>query len=192
VNEIPNLEPMASYPFAVLPEGVFSCEEAEFHSRFVEAFPESQTRAPICEGFFRLRRKTASLAIAATQWVGGSFVEGKLDPDDVDVVSFVDYDNLNALSTEEQDSVEEVLNGLETTKAIYRAHTFLVPCCPVGHPYYETFERARSSWRNWWGTTREILGPDAIIRPGIRKGFVKLAIGDPALAPTISSDRRHL
>ncbi|HEY7429082.1 MAG TPA: hypothetical protein VH682_32945 [Gemmataceae bacterium] len=186
---IPELQACPDYPFPLLPDGVHLCEEAAFRTHFVERFPESQTRQPICDGFFRLRAEVAGRGIIATQWVDGSFVEGKANPGDVDVVSFCDYDFLNNLDTQGQQIVVECLDGREATKATYQTHTFLVPSCPVGHSYHVVFEEARIYWRNWFGKTREVPDPPGPDRPGRLKGFVQMALGDASLAPVIATER---
>ncbi len=94
---IPELQAHPDYPFALLPDRVYPCDETTFRTHFVDPFPDSQTRRPICDGFFRLRAEAAERGIIATQWVNGSFVEGKPDPADVDVVSFCDMDFVNIL-----------------------------------------------------------------------------------------------
>jgi hypothetical protein len=189
MSKIPDFESKPDYPFGVLPDGVFPCEQATLRERFVEQFPDSQRRTLLCDGFFLLRSEAAKVGIAATQWVDGSFVESKLNPEDVDVVSFVDYDTLNGLPTQSQDRVEELLNGLEATKVDYQCHTFLVPSCPVGHPYHGEFQNIRRFWRNWWGKTRNIRHSTGVELPGYRKGFVEMTLGKATLAPQISPER---
>ena len=92
---LPEFESREPYPYDVLPDGVHFADESMFRGRFVDDFPDSPERAAICAGFFRLRRDALEQGLIATQWVNGSFVETKLDPGDVDVVSFVDYDFLH-------------------------------------------------------------------------------------------------
>jgi hypothetical protein len=189
MTPIPELETWPHYPFALLPDGVHLCDEAAFRAHFVEPFSESQTRGPICEGFFRLRAEATERGIAATQWVDGSFVEGKPDPGDVDVVSFCDYDFLNNLDTLRQQFVIECLNGGEATKMTYQTHTFLVASCPVGHPYYGVFESRRLYWRKWFGRTRDVPNPSGPNLPGRLKGFVQMQLGEGSLAPIIATER---
>lgn len=186
---IPELQAHGGYPFPLLPDGVYPCEEAAFRAHFVEPFGGSQTRQEICDGFFRLRLEAVQHGILATQWVDGSFVEGKLNPGDVDVVSFCDYDFLNNLDTQGQQFVVECLNGKEATKATYRTHTFLIVSCPVSHPHHDVFEAARIYWRNWFGKTRDIPNPPGPDLPGHRKGFVGMALGDASLAPVVATER---
>lgn len=83
---------------AVLPEGIHPCEERDLLVTFVKAFPNSRNRLKILVGFLRLRADFLEHEIYATQWVDGSFVTGKPEPEDVDVVAFVYSGLLDALS----------------------------------------------------------------------------------------------
>lgn len=186
-RHIPEFESKISYPFPVLPDGVYECDETMFQERFVGRFPASTTRQEICAGFLRLRAEVANNGLSATQWVDGSFVEGKPDPVDVDVVSFCDYDSLNQLVADTAQAAVQLLNGRESTKVNYHTHTFLVPSCPPGHAYHSVFEMWRRYWRNWLGRTREIPNPPGPNLPGYRKGFLEMTLG--AAAPAIDSGR---
>jgi len=179
MNAIPDFQVLEGYEYEVLPDGVYSTDEATFYDRFVGQLPESTTREDIYGGFMRLRGESRERGIRATQWIDGSFVESKPDPEDVDVVTFCDYDELNALRDENQRFVAERLAGGEATKMLYKTHTFLVPSCNSDHEYYAVFEHCRAYWRTWFGTART----------GQRKGITEMAIGDPNQAPRISHAR---
>lgn len=186
---IPELQAHADYPFALLPDGVYPCDESAFRVHFVDRFPDSPKREPICADFFRLRAEAAERGIIATQWVNGSFVEGKPDPGDVDVVSFCDMDFVNNLNSEAKQFLVQYLNGREATKATHSTHSFLVVSCSAAHPYYATFEAARVYWRKWFGKTRDVPHPSGPTLPGRLKGFVQMALGDVSLAPIIATER---
>ena len=179
MNPIPGFQVLDGHDYDVLPDGVYSTDEATFYDRFVGQMPESTTREDICRGFMQLRGESRERGILARQWVDGSFVESKPDPEDVDVVTFCDYDELNALRDEDQRFVEERLAAGEATKMPYRTHTFLVPSCNSEHEYYGVFEHYRRYWRTWFGTTRT----------GQRKGIIEMAIGNPNHAPRIGHTR---
>ncbi|MGH7168824.1 MAG: DUF6932 family protein [Gemmataceae bacterium] len=189
MSPIPEFQAHIGYPFTLLPDGVYPCEETAFHAHFVNPFGKSQTHQAIRDGFFRLREEAVERGIVATQWVDGSFVEGKLNPGEVDVVSFCDYDFLNNLDTQGQQFVVEYLNGREATKATYRTHTFLVVSCSVGHPYHAVFETARLYWRNWFGKTRDVPNPPGPDLPGRPKGFVQMTLGEANLTPIVAMER---
>lgn len=186
---IPDLLPQAGYPYPLLPDGVHPCDEEILRIQFVDRFQDSRTRRVIYDGFRLLRQEAVGRGIVATQWVDGSFVEGKPDPGDVDVVSFGDYAFLNGLDTEGQRFVVQSLNGGEATKARYRTHTFLVVSCPPGHPYRPVFDQARAYWRTWFGKTRDIPDPPGPGLTGLVKGFLQMTLGEAGQAPVIPSER---
>jgi hypothetical protein len=99
-DALPEFETLQAYPYPLLPDGVHATDEAHFRAALVERFPGSITRQSICDGYFQFRRDLAAMGILATQWLDGSFVEGKQDPNDIDLVSFVDYDLLNGMTNE--------------------------------------------------------------------------------------------
>ena len=182
---------VSDYPLPVLPDGVHSCTEDELHEHFVEGFTGSPRRQRIFDGFIRLRTEFVRMGIPATQWVDGSFVEGKPEPGDIDVVTYVDYDLLNGLAPDRQTALIELMGGRESTKAAYLTHTFLVPFAKPEHPYFDVYEAARKDWRTWFGRTRNYQVEGAA-RSGVPKGIVQLVTDDagepPAVSPSPSTD----
>jgi uncharacterized protein DUF6932 len=188
-DALPEFETLQTYPHPLLPDGVHATDEAHFRAALVERFPGSNTRQPICDGYFQFRRDVAALGILATQWLDGSFVEGKQDPNDIDLVSFVDYDLLNGMTHEAHAFASTQLIGSEETKEKYLCHCFLVPACREGHPFYPAFEMARAYWRKWFGQTRTSHPDWPESYASHRKGIVAMFLGEPALAPRISEER---
>lgn len=172
-----------------LPDGVYPCDELTLRARFVEPFPSSQTRQANYDGFMPLREDATRHGIVGTQWVDGSFVTSKPAPGDVDLVTFCDYDFLNRLSQPAQAFVRQCVAGRAATQARYRTHTFLVASCNACHPHYPVFESCRAYWRKWFGTTRGTPNPAGPDLPGRPKGFVQMALADPANAPIIRAER---
>lgn len=187
---MPKFEARPGYPYEVLPEGVHATDETGFRTRFVDCVPASETRQTICDGFFRLRAEAVEHGICATQWVDGSFVESKLNPGDVDVVTFIDYDTFNALPQAAQDFADLVLAGEASTKLVYQCHTVGVLSCNMGHRYFYTYERNRQYWRKWFGRAFDKQHPDGPNQPEHPKGFVSLVVGEAAQAPVINPVRR--
>ena len=186
MNKIPGLEPRDDYPYRVLPVGVYQCSENELKAAFVDRFEASRTRAGIWEGLLRYRARIAEFGIGVTQWIDGSFVEGKPNPSDVDVVSFCDYEAFNRVVGSIGEGKLEFMGSGEATKSEFWTHSFLVLSCSRTHPYHETFEKSRSYWRRWFGRTRPIVGPIGSPLIGHQKGFIQMPIGVDA--PVINSD----
>lgn len=169
----------------LLPDGVYNSDDMTFRRTFVEECVGRDLREEIWTGFNKLRNEAASHGVNALQWVDGSFVTKIPDPGDIDLVSFVDYDVLNAMDITAQGMVLRLLNAREATKADYRTHTFLSPSCTAGHHFYVQFEMARQYWRKWFGQSNPKRPP----APPQPKGFVQMALGDESHAPKVSADR---
>lgn len=189
MGQIPSFISYENYPYQVLPDGVYSCDEVELREVFVEGFSGSERRKTIYEGFLKLQAEIRKLGLSATQWVDGSFVESKLDPGDVDVISFCDHDTVNGLVGPAQAALVQLTNGREATKRAFQTHTFLVISCPPDHPYHPIFEASRSGWRKWFGKTREVPNPPGPNLPGYIKGFLEMTIGDAA--PIVDTGRNE-
>ncbi len=189
MDVIPEFEARAGYPYEVLPDGVHATDEPGFRRRLVDSIRPSQTRPTVCDGFLALRAEAVAKGICATQWVDGSFVESKADPGDLDLVTFIDFEAFNALPQTARDFAGLVLAGEESTKLMYRCHTFGVLSCDASHGYFGTFERARQYWRKWFGRAFDSAHPGGASQPMHLKGFVSLALGDVAQAPVISAAR---
>jgi len=172
----------------VLPEGIHDCDEDEFRRLLVEAFPASATRALIAAGFQRFRDDALSVSLAGTQWVDGSYVTTKLDPNDIDLVTYVPVEHLGALEgSPAEPFIVELLAAGPRAQARYSCDSYLVAVAPPGHPLHASFEAARDYWRKWFGRMRTILGPDGEPLPSRSKGLLKMGLGDPDLQPDVAT-----
>lgn len=186
-DEIPAFEPKDGYPYPVLPEGIYRCDESGLKIRFVDAFADSRARPAIYEGFLRLRQEAMALGLTAVQWVDGSFVEGKLEPGDVDVVSFATHEEIDQLP--DSNAVWELLNAKEKTKRVFCSHTFLVPVYEKGHPRRARFENQLVYWRRWFGTTRDHDPATKLPWTAHPKGLIEMGLGDPAKVQSLMAKR---
>ncbi len=170
----------------LLPEGLYVCDLEELRIRFVDGFPLSTTRTSICDKFARWLGKLAMLLPAGTQWVDGSYVTIKTDPEDIDVVTFCDGIFLDALTPAIEDQIEIHANGQEDTVPEYGTHSILIGVYPKGHPGYPLYAAERSYFRKWWG---EFYPPkDTTDGPpaGEPKGYLQMVFGDPNRVPDVN------
>jgi hypothetical protein len=145
-----------------------------------------------------------SAGVNATAWINGSFATRKLDPDDlstelepgdIDVVTWIDYDAANALPFETQLMLQAYWNGGESTKAKFGTHTIGIASCLPGHPYFTVFEGYRRWYRDIFSrhsppSIRPAGGPPRLYSSSDpRKGFISITIGDPSIAPQIDERR---
>lgn len=171
----------------LLPSGVHKCDEDEFRTLLVDRFPTSTSRAIIAAGFTRLRADACDCDIAGMHWVDGSFVTNKVDPDDVDLVTFVDAELLDSLAgTPAEEFIMGTLAAGPATPPQYRSDSYLVAVAASTHPGHDAFMLARDYWRQWFGQMRTLLGPDGEPLPPNSKGILQMELGDSLKQPQVA------
>lgn len=187
-----------------LPEHIYKCDKIDIWNRCVDSFPDSAERHLIYDGFRKWHDKLTTLGISGTVWIDGSFTTRKfnpanpaeeLEPGDIDVLTFMDYDQLNKLSPLAQNMLRSLVKGGEATKASYRSHTIFVPSCQPGHPYHPYFEKERKWYRDIFSRhsppstrTGNNISLDCPAN-GPRKGIIEITVGNPMMAPHIEGAR---
>ena len=146
-----------------LPSGFHDKKTSEIRSAFVDNFPNSKSRKEIFEGYLKFCKTLMALGIKNfVQWLDGSFCTSKENPNDIDVVTFVNYDKLNALTLENQKLLMEVaLNPY--SKELFRCDSYVVLVYPKGHMCYPKYIDNHMKWRGVWGFDRYDK-PKGIIR----------------------------
>ena len=152
-----------------LPSGFHNKEPAEIKSAFVDNFPNSSSRKEIFEGYLKFCKTLMALGIKNfVQWLDGSFCTSKENPNDIDVVTFLDYDKLNALPSENQKLLMDIaLNPY--SKELFKCDSYVVLVYPKGHNDYQQYLTKRMYWRGVWGFDRYDK-PKGIIRVIYGKG----------------------
>jgi hypothetical protein len=135
-----------------------------FEEILVESFPIHSTRYSIFEGYKRyLTRLKAVIHSDFYQWIDGSFVTDKLNPNDIDIVTFINHDVFLRK--------EQALSGLiaPESKLLYKVDAALVPVFPINHKLHYATEWDINFWKKFYGNTR----PDAQHNQ-MPKGFIQL------------------
>ena len=160
----------------VLPEGIHHITEDEFHDFFCVNFPASETRPDIDAGYTEFRQVLTAI-IPSRHWVDGSFVEDKINPNDVDVIVWVDSRQFIALSKANHDFLFGIFNDpIKSCKYIYRTHAFLEPIFHPGDGQYGYYKSRLDYWRRWLSTTAS----------GDSKGMISLGLNMPySAAPNV-------
>jgi hypothetical protein len=175
----------------LIPDGVHTATKADFEQRFVTPFPNSVTRQVIFDGLVRYQADLVALGLDITQWIDGSMVDrSRLDPDDVDLVNFLDESTANAVPPSLQARAADLLDGRDVTKVHYHCHTFLEIVFPHGHQFALMFEQRRQYWRKWWAMPQDYSNPPLKTQAPSRgsKGFVAMTVGNnPASAPNVNT-----
>ncbi len=74
------------------PPRPLECELSFLEENFVEGIPDVNSRRELFIGYLRFLEKL-KIAVNASfeQWINGSFISKKLSPQDIDVVTFIDW-----------------------------------------------------------------------------------------------------
>lgn len=146
-----------------LPTGRYLATIGEFEQRFVNTFPSSATRAKIYEGWRRRREELQSIVRVEQEWIDGSFVTGKSNPKDIDVVTFILAHEIDAIPISDRQRVLELTCG-NHPKIVFGCDSYLATVLPEDHPFYNEFLRYRGYWDNQWSRSRT----------GSQKGYVEV------------------
>ncbi|MGV4878125.1 DUF6932 family protein [Acetobacter indonesiensis] len=143
---------------------------------FVTAFPTSNTRANIIDGYKKHSNEISKIGINCTEFIDGSFSTNKADPADIDMVGFMDLDEVDALSPAEQEKLKLLFAG-KATQATYMVDAYFVPTVPPTHPAFNQLRTQRKYWMGEFGYDREDR-PNGIIRTEVSAEPVSTLSGD--------------
>lgn len=130
-----------------------------FKAMFVDAFPRSSTRQVIFENFsVYMEKLVAIIGTGFHQWIDGSFVTRKLNPSDIDFVTFVDA-GIYYANEHEIDTLRDYYRGHKT-----RVDEYFVKKYPEAHKKYVFYHTDRLQWYNQFTTSRALKA----------KGFIQL------------------
>lgn len=141
---------------------------------FVDAFQGSEKRPKISAAYMNHIEKWTPLVgkEPREQWMDGSFVTNKPEPNDVDFVTFIPVEALNRLSRRHRETMRELFAGPKQQPG-QLCHAFVVTVAPPGTPQARVTEHQRRYWERWFGRQRPEQG-------GHRKGIVRLEVGGPS------------
>lgn len=95
------------------------------------------------------------------QWFGGSYTTTKPNPNDVDLVNFIDP--LTIINN--SDKILHFINSNDndTAKTVYSVDGYLIPLFEQTDPRYKILLDRKAYWKNWFGHDRN-KNPKAVIK----------------------------
>lgn len=145
----------------------FDCSIAEFGDRF----GTGSLRAEIQRNFLEFRAELRGLGVVGIQWIGGSFVTEKRDPEDLDVVTFV----AQPTTPHALNAIVAANGGAEAwRKRLWVRNRIDHYFVSLGLPPEKLVAQARY-WYACFAHQKYANG-----KFGIWKGFVSLRLPDPA------------
>jgi hypothetical protein len=145
----------------------------EVGAAFADGFADSQTRPAIFAAYLAHIERWRPLVgqEPREQWMDGSFMTDKLDPGDVDFVTFLPEEVVNQVPQSDRGTLVNLFAGPATPEGDL-CHAFVVTVATPGTPQERATERQRRYWERWFGHQRPERG-------GYAKGIVRLEVGGP-------------
>lgn len=140
----------SEYP-ALLPLGWHQKSIAELRRLCVDRFPLSNTRDMIMRGLERIVDTLRSHNIVGDLWINGSFVAEKINPNDVDVVLFVDGAFLENATPQQKQAIDWLNSNLRDS---HYCDSYVSTKWPESSPLYSYGEYWRAYWIRQWGFNR--------------------------------------
>jgi len=142
------------------PYEVVRLSYGECKNIFVEKFKSSATRKLNWTSFMGFHTDIEAVStFAVKHWIDGSFVTQKINPNDIDVVSFVNPNNLVS-TLREFDMNKSDPSGYVKNK--YNVDNYIIVDFDKGHPYYDKMQEQVKYWREFFSTDRNEK-PKAIV-----------------------------
>lgn len=140
-------------PSGFLPPGRHQTTPAEMKVSLVVTFINSIRRPAIFERWERHLASLRSLIPVPHQWIGGSFVSAKVEPDDIDVCSFIDGPTADALPEPQQDLIRFMTSG-KVAQQHWTVDSYAIVAYPPGSPHHAKYQQSLQYWSSWWGSAR--------------------------------------
>ena len=144
----------------MLPAGFHDCTADEFITTFVDGFPTSQRRSLIVDALWNFAAEVLTVGIPYEFWVDGSFVTTKVNPNDADLVLFLQIPHMNILGPRVTAFRQKYAGLLD----IYFAYAASPDNGKQTNPHdYSKIVNDRNYWRGQFGFDRTDT-PKGIVR----------------------------
>lgn len=121
-----------------------------FEKLFVESFSDSTTRRNIFENYLRYTNTIKELINEPFyQWIDGSYVTQKINPNDIDVLTFVPFEPYK-----KQQPHFEMLRRWRFNKN-FGIDGYFLQILPTQHPDFRFYEYDCKDWLNTFSTGRK-------------------------------------
>lgn len=147
----------------VLPPGRHPASIEDVKSLLVDGFPSSERRRPLFERWVAVREAIRRVTTVEAEWLDGSYVTRKEEPNDIDMLTFFEESAIESLD----EASKALLRGLvakELSRELHACHSFLLVVYPEGHPAHAVYQAGRQYWENHFGHDRS----------GQPKGFLEI------------------
>jgi hypothetical protein len=136
----------------LLPVGRQQLSITELREFCVGKFPLSKTRELIMSGLKQIVDRLLAVKVQGELWIDGSFLTEKIDPNDSDVVLFVQSTFCDGATTEQMQAINWVNGDL---KSSHCCDSYVSIEYPQTHPLFWHGEYWKAYWMKQWGFSRD-------------------------------------
>lgn len=123
------------------PYDLIETDLATIEKIFVDSVPLSSTRKAIFESYLSYNEELRKIIPTGfIQWIDGSFTTKKVNPNDIDIVTFVDFEVYNA----NEKQIDELRRTRQTTNRIIDG--YFVKVYPENHKNRNWYDIDRMQW----------------------------------------------
>lgn len=131
----------------IKPYRIIESSVAEIEEIFVKPFPDSETRQLIFENYLDYLDDFQRLITRNfTHWLDGSFMSKKLNPNDIDFVSFIDY--------RVYEQKEEQIFRIVEKYGYMKLDNYISQIFPINHPRHAETEHFKGYWTELFSSSR--------------------------------------
>lgn len=154
----------------LFPYDVIVLNIQEIQMFFVNNFRDSSSRSNIFSLYKSyLNNLCGIINIDWKQWINGSFISSTPNPNDIDLVNFINADVVNNCG----EAICPFLSQHGNPRANYHVDGYLIPVYSENDPRYSITQRRMIYWRQWFGTDKA-GNPKGIIETKLlRDSFIK-------------------
>jgi hypothetical protein len=142
----------AGYP-PLLPVGCQHVTEAQLRTICVDNFPLSTTRATIMAGLESVIGRLSTNRVVGELWIDGSFLTQKINPNDSDVVLFVQSVFCDKADSAQRDAINWMCTDL---KSSLHCDSYVSIEYPPSHPLHWDGVYWKSYWMRQWGFSEDV------------------------------------
>ena len=138
-----------------MPVGKHILTVAKLRQLCVDRFPLSRTRATIMLGLEQIVDRLRASHISGELWVDGSFLTDKINPNDSDVVLFIQQAFCDNATVQQKEAIKWINSNL---KSSHCCDSYVSIEYPPSHPLYWEGEYLRAYWMRQWGFSTDDAG----------------------------------
>lgn len=147
------------------PYGKNTIEATDLKTGFVDTFDEDSTRMRLYDGYMNYNSDLKILLNNQKylQWIDGSFISTQTNPNDIDLVSLIDYRLIDA----HQEELKRFIT--QQGRDEYGIDGYIIKIYPENHKNYIRTQSDLLYWENWFSMSRRNRR-----KQRLPKGFVEL------------------